>query len=121
LTSADLIQIIKPIVGNKYVWCDSEAPGIIQDLVNAGINAFPTSKPKGSVKEGIDFIRSHAIFVHKESVDFQKEMRSYKWKSKPNGETLDEPLKVFDDLMDAARYAAISLKNPYFAPVLSFH
>lgn len=122
LTTADLIQIIKPIVKHKYVWCDSARPEIIQDLVNAGINAYPTKKYEGSVKDGIDFIRSHAIFVHRDSIDFQKEMRGYKWKIKPTtGLPIDEPVKAFDDLMDAARYAAISMKNQYSAPIISFH
>lgn len=121
LTTPDLIQIIKPIVGRKYVWCDNARPEIIKDLVNAGINAYPTKKQEGSVKDGIDFIRSHGIFVHKESIQFQKEMRSYKWKTKPTGDTIDEPIKAFDDLMDAARYAAISMKNVSSAPILSVH
>lgn len=111
LTSSKLIEEIQPIVGQKYVHCDSARPEIIQDLQNAGINAYPTNKYEGSVKDGIDFIRGHNIFVHRESIDFQKEMRAYKWKVKPNGQTVDEPVKAFDDLMDAGRYGAISLKN----------
>lgn len=121
LSTPDLIQIIKPIVGHKYVWCDSARPEIINDLQMAGINAYPTKKYEGSVKDGIDFVRSHVIFVHRESVDFQKEMRSYKWKKKASGLVVDEPIKAFDDLMDAARYAAISLKNVYTSPIISFH
>lgn len=113
LTSSDLIDRIRPIVGDKYVYCDSARPEIIQDLVNAGINAYPTKKYEGSVKDTIDFIRSNRIFVHKESVDFQKEMRGYKWKTKPTGEILDEPVKAFDDLIDAARYASIEFKTSY--------
>jgi phage terminase large subunit len=121
LSTPDLIQVIKPIVNNKYVWCDSARPEIINDLQMAGINAYPTKKYEGSVKDGIDFVRSHLIFVHRESVDFQKEMRSYKWKKKISGAIVDEPVKAFDDLMDAARYAAISMKNVYSSPVISFH
>ena len=107
-TATDLIEAIAPIVGHKYVYCDSARPEIIEEMRRAGISAYPADK---SVKEGIDFIRSNRIFVHKESTDLQKEMRSYKWKKKPNGQTLDEPVKAFDDLMDAMRYGAISYKN----------
>lgn len=121
LSTPDLVQVIKPLVGQKYVWCDSARPEIINDLQKAGINAYPTKKYEGSVKDGIDFVRSHVIFVHRESVDFQKEMRTYKWKKKVSGMIVDEPIKAFDDLMDAARYAAISMKNVYTSPVLSFH
>lgn len=111
LPTPALIERIKPIVGDKYVYCDSARPEIIQDLVNAGINAYGTKKYEGSVKDGIDYIRSHRIFVHSDSIELQKEMRSYKWKQKPNGDMIDEPVKAFDDLMDACRYGAISFKD----------
>lgn len=116
LTGVDLAERIKPIVGNKYVYCDSARPEIIEELRRAGISAYEADK---SVKEGIDFLRSHRIFVHRESIDFQKEMRSYKWKRKPSGEALDEPVKAFDDLMDAARYGAMGFKGSVFTVHLS--
>ena len=110
LTAIELAERVLPIVGHKYVYCDSSRPEVIEELVRAGVNAYSADK---SVKEGIDFIRSHRIFVHRESVDFQKEMRGYKWKRKPNGQSLDEPVKAFDDLMDAGRYGAMGFKNSF--------
>lgn len=107
-TATDLIAAIKPIVGHKYVYCDSARPEIIEEMMRAGISAYPADK---SVKEGIDFVRSNRIFIHRESMDLQKEIRSYKWKKRPTGETLDEPVKAFDDLLDAARYGSISYKQ----------
>lgn len=121
LSTGDLIQAVKRIVGNKYIYCDSARPEIIHDMVNEGINAYPTKKYEGSVKDGIDFIKQNRIFVHKESIDFQKEMRGYKWKQKPNGDMVDEPVKAFDDLMDAGRYGAIPFKNTGTGPILTFH
>lgn len=121
LSTPDLIEQVKGIVGSKYVYCDSARPEIIHDLVNAGVNAYPTKKFEGSVKDGIDFIRSNRIFVHRESLDLQKEMRSYKWKQKPSGEVVDEPIKAYDDLLDAARYGAISFKMTSTGPMLTFH
>lgn len=117
-TTPELIQAIKPIVERKYVYCDSARPEVIEELRRAGINAWPAVK---DVKEGIDFIRSHKIHVHKESVDLQKEFRSYKWKVKPNGQVLDEPVKMFDDLLDAARYGAMSFKKKTTAPVMGVY
>ena len=121
ISTPDLIRQVKDIVGTKYVYCDSARPEIINDLRKAGVNAYPTKKFEGSVKDGIDFIRANRIFVHSESTDLQKEMRSYKWKQKPNGEMIDEPVKAFDDLLDAARYGAISFKRKHTGPVLTFH
>jgi phage terminase large subunit len=118
VTTPDLISSIKPIVGYKYVHCDHARPEIIAELQRAGINARPANK---NVKEGIDFIRSHNIFIHSGSVNLQKELRSYKWKQTPDGRILDEPVKAFDDALDAARYGAISYKNTSIAPIMSFH
>jgi len=115
LTTSELIKEVKEIVGNALVYCDTARPEIITDLVLNGVNAYPADK---SVKEGIDFIRSHKIHVHRESVDLQKEFRTYKWKRRPTGEILDEPVKVLDDGIDASRYGAMSFKNSYTAPVL---
>lgn len=116
-TVAELAEAIKPIVGSKYVYCDHARPDAIQELRQRGINAYEANK---AVKEGIDYIRSHQIFVHRDSVDLQKEMRSYKWKRKPNGDPIDEPVKVYDDLMDAARYGAMGFKGislAYSSPI----
>jgi phage terminase large subunit len=115
LTTSELIKQVKEIVGASLVYCDTARPEIIQELILNGVNAYPADK---SVKEGIDFVRSHRIFVHRESIDLQKELRSYKWKQKPTGEILDEPVKMFDDLCDSLRYGAISFKNAYTSPVL---
>lgn len=107
-TTQELIDQIRPIVGNKPIYCDSARPDAIYEMQRAGLNAWEANK---SVKEGLDFIKSNRIFVHRSSVDFQKEMRSYKWKVKPNGEILDEPVKAFDDLIDAGRYGAMGFKD----------
>jgi len=117
VTTPELIQAIKPIVRQKFVYCDHARPEIIEELRRAGINAYEANK---SVKEGIDWIRSNRVYLHKESLDLQKEFRQYKWKTKPNGEVLDEPVKMYDDLCDAARYGAISFKNQS-QPIISFY
>jgi phage terminase large subunit len=118
MTTPDLIQAIKPIVGQKFVYCDSARPEVIEELRRAGINAYGANK---NVKEGIDFVRSHNLFIHQNSVNTQKEVRSYKWKTTPDGRILDEPVKAFDDATDAGRYGSISFKNSYTAPILTFH
>jgi phage terminase large subunit len=118
VTTPDLIEAIRPIVGHKYVECDSARPEIIQELRNAGINAKEANK---NVKEGIDYIRSHNLFIHRDSVNLQKELRSYKWKQTPDKKVLDEPVKAYDDAIDAARYGTISYKNLNHGPILTFH
>lgn len=108
LTTSDLITMVKPIVGKKKVLCDSARPEIIEELVRGGINAVSANK---NVKEGIDFVKSHRIFVHRNSFNLQKELRSYKWKSDAQGRIMDEPVKLFDDGCDAGRYGTIDFKQ----------
>lgn len=107
-TTPELIDAIKPIVGNTYVYCDTARPDIIEELIRAGINARPANK---DVKGGINWMKSNYIFVHRSSANLHKEMRTYKWKTKTNGQILDEPVKLFDDAIDAARYAAMSYQS----------
>jgi phage terminase large subunit len=103
LTSTDLIRMMNELDVNKKkeIACDSARPEIIEDLRRAGFNAKPAIK---DVKDGIDSVKSSGLFIHKESLNLIKEIASYKWKT--NGDViLDEPVKVYDDAMDAMRYA----------------
>jgi phage terminase large subunit len=103
LTSMDLVKIMDDLGVNKKkeIACDAARPEIIEDLRRRGYNAKPAIK---DVKGGIDSVKSSQLFIHKESLDILKEISSYKWKT--NGDILlDEPVKVYDDAMDAIRYA----------------
>jgi phage terminase large subunit len=103
LTSTDLIKLMDElnVSKKKEIICDNARPEIIEDLRRRGFNAKGAIK---DVKAGIDSVKSSELFIHKESLDLQKEISSYKWKT--NGDiTLDEPVKVYDDAMDAMRYA----------------
>jgi phage terminase large subunit len=102
LTSSDLIRMMDElqVSKKKEIICDYARPEIIEDLRRRGYNAKNAIK---DVKDGIDSVKSTGLFIHKESLDLIKEISSYKWKT--NGDiTLDEPVKVYDDAMDAMRY-----------------
>lgn len=103
MTSDDLLQRLKDLdlSKSKELICDYARPEIIEDLRRKGYNAKNAIK---DVKPGIDSIKSSKLFIHKESVNLIKEIQSYKWKT--NGDrVLDEPVKLYDDGMDAMRYA----------------
>lgn len=111
LTSTDLIDLMNKLQISKNVdiVCDSARPEIIEELRRSGYNAKQAIK---NVKEGIDSVKSCPLFIHQESSNLWKEIRSYKWKT--NGEKiLDEPVKVNDDGMDAARYGSLYLRKNY--------
>jgi len=103
LTSSDLIKLMKDlnIETDKDIWVDSAAPSMIEDLKRAGYMAKSADK---SVKEGIDLIRSKKLYLHTNSVNLIDEIRKYQWKTKGE-QIIYEPVKLYDDLMDAMRYA----------------
>jgi len=91
---------------NTPIYCDSALPGNIAQVREAGFNAIPVSKGRFTVKEGIDALKQHKLFITKDSEDLLREIRQYKYKEDKDGNVYDEPVKLGDDLMDAMRYAA---------------
>jgi phage terminase large subunit len=102
LTSSDLLTKLKDLNVSKSIEMivDYARPEIIEDLKRSGYNAKNAIK---DVKPGIDSIKSSKLFINKESVNLIKEINTYKWKTKGDI-ILDEPVKMFDDGMDAMRY-----------------
>lgn len=103
LTTSDIITKMNElkIDKNKYIYCDSARPEVIEEFRRAGYNARSSDK---NVKQGIDKVKSMEVYVHYESVNIWKEFRSYSWKSEGE-KILDEVIKLNDDSMDAIRYA----------------
>ncbi len=121
LTNSDLIPMVKQIVKpHETVYCDSAEPARIEELKRAGIKAVPANK---DVKEGIDFVKGKGLFVHSQSVNLLKEIKSYKYASnlKKNKNEPEVPVKLNDHAMDAGRYGSISFKKPKTGLHVSFH
>jgi phage terminase large subunit len=91
------------------IYCDSAEPDRIEEISNAGFNAHPSKK---DVKAGIDYVKSQVIHVDATcSPNIQKEVQNYKYKEDKNGNVLDEPVKAFDHILDATRYAMFSMQT----------
>ncbi len=108
LTNTDLIERLKPLIPNKRtpIYADAAEPQRIEEIRRAGFNIQPADK---SVKPGIDAIKSVPFFIHSQSTEGIKEVKSYKWKEDINGNILDEPVKFNDHWLDATRYAGKAL------------
>ena len=105
LTNVDLIKKIKfRYPEGKPIYCDSAAPERIEEIKKAGLNAKKAYKGKNSVKDGIDFVKRHKLFITKGSVNILKEIGGYTYKQDRDGVVYDEPIKFADHAMDAARY-----------------
>lgn len=110
LTNQDLIGLLKNTLPPRAtIFADAAEPQRIEEIRRAGFNIRAANK---NVSEGIDFIKSRKLYIHSQSANLLKEIKSYKFKEGLRSEqTKDEPLKINDHAMDAMRYAAISLKK----------
>jgi phage terminase large subunit len=103
LSTSELIQLIKPIVGRSIVYCDAAEPDRIKELLGAGINAMKGIK---DVNAGIAYVQGKQIRVHNGSHNLQNEFKGYSYRrSKATNEIMDEPVKANDHALDAMRYA----------------
>jgi len=108
LTVSDLIYQMKDLgIGKKLIYADSARPDAIEDLKRAGFNVKQADK---DVKNGIDFVKRHQLYITQSSSGILKEIGHYKWKEK-DGAFMDEPVKFKDDAMDAARYGSYSQRK----------
>ena len=82
--------------------CDSANPQAIAEMVRAGINA--KNVKKDTILSGIDQIKRHNLFVHKDSTNLLEELNSYVWKQDKNGKNVDEPEDHHNHLLDPLRY-----------------
>jgi len=91
------------------ILADYSRPEIIAEMVNAGYDVINANKV---VKKGIDYVKTFGVYCL-DSKDVKREYDNYKWK-KIGDHITDEPVKLFDDAMDAVRYAVTYIKDEYF-------
>lgn len=95
---------------NVLIVADSARPEIISDIKNAGFRIVQANKDSGSVMRGISRVQERQIYYYGKNL--KKEYLSYAWRKKRStGETIYEPEKSEDDLMDSLRYAIDDLKK----------
>ena len=111
LTTSELIEKFKQLEIEKTVdiLADYSRPEIIAELQNAGFNVNNANK---SVKMGINFVKTFGVFCQEDEA-LKKEYENYKWK-KVGDIITEEPVKLYDDAMDAVRYATTYIKETYY-------
>jgi len=107
LTNSDLIAKANDLIPdkNRPLYADSAESDRIEEFRRDGFNVYGADKGKGSVKDGIDFVKRQDIRITNDSVNLIKEKQSYKYREDKDGNVIDEPVKFADHLMDAERYA----------------
>ncbi len=112
LTTTDLIDRMGSLGIDKStdILADYSRPEIIAEMQIAGYNVNNANKV---VKKGIDNVKTFGV-ICQDDPRLKKEYDNYKWKK--IGDTItDEPVKLFDDAMDAIRYATTFIKEMYFS------
>ncbi|GKZ04064.1 hypothetical protein ANS017_26350 [Paraclostridium bifermentans] len=96
---------IKKRYGNITFYCDSARQEFIEKFLVSGIKALNANK---SVMEGIStvatLIKNNEFFVIDKVVRFRQEIYNYVWAKSGK----DEPIKLYDDVLDSIRYAIYS-------------
>ena len=91
------------------ILADYSRPEIIQEMNIAGYDVQNANKV---VKKGIDNLKSFGVICQDDKA-LRREYENYKWKKIADFIT-DEPVKLFDDAMDAIRYATTHIRQEYY-------
>lgn len=115
----ELPQLFNKIPGiNRWdIRADSARPETISYMSRQGYRVKPCPKWKGSVEDGIEYIRSfRKIYVHPRCKHTYEEFKFYSYKQDKNtGDILPIVLDKNNHYMDALRYAL----NPYIQKNIS--
>lgn len=116
-TNDMLADICIDMFGKELVTCDSAEPKSIKELVKHGVRAVGATKGKDSVRFGIDWLKQRTIIVDKTCINWQNELRQYKWKEGADGKPINVngkpvPVDANNHLIDGGlRYAYESIMN----------
>lgn len=107
MLAADIIKELRAQDAGEYsakVISDSADPRLIQEIANGGVLIYPVLKGAGSIIAGIDKMLSMEIYVTRDSLDLQEELRNYTWDKDKDGNYINQPIDAFNHCIDAARY-----------------
>jgi len=111
LTTTMLIEKLNTlgIEQTVTILADYSRPEIIQEMNIAGYDVQNANKV---VKKGIDNVKTFGVICQDDKA-IKREYENYKWKKIADFIT-DEPVKLFDDAMDAIRYATTHIRQEYY-------
>jgi phage terminase large subunit len=93
---------------------DSSRPDTISYVANRGFAVVPSIKGKGSVEDGVEFLKAHDIVVHPRCRHTSDELSFYSWATDPRTEKIVHPPRLEDrenHLIDALRYAVEEVRR----------
>lgn len=112
MITKDLLSLMNQYGISKTIkiYADGSRPEAIEEIRRAGYKIEAASKEPHSVKAGINEMKSNFIYLTESSKNIWKEYKQYSWRS--TGTIIhDEPVKLYDDGLDAMRYALYTYKK----------
>lgn len=88
-----------------FIRGDNARPEMISYLNRQGFKVKAVEKGKGSVEDGIEWLRSYNIVVHPRCELLHKELRLYSYQKNRNGDILPKVEDKNNHCIDALRYA----------------
>lgn len=105
LLNEESAKLVKEIIGNEIVICDSAEPKSVSDFKKYKVRAMGAKKGPGSVEHGIKFLQGLEIIIHPRCQNARIEFSKYKWKEDKSGTVLPIPVDKDNHIIDALRYA----------------
>jgi phage terminase large subunit len=109
-TNSDIANELRELGVDKRIdiIADSAEPKSIEEIRRYGFRIIGARKGPDSIRNGIDILKRHKIWVTEDSTNIIKELQLYKWKRDPNGILLNIPIDIWNHAMDAVRYVALN-------------
>jgi len=107
LTNTEFIKQVNESKFNKdnTVIADSAEPDRIKEFKQDGFNISGSKKGKGSLKDGIDFLKNYEIIIHsKNCPNALREFQGYKYRELKDGTVTPDYVELDDDTIAGVRY-----------------
>jgi len=104
LTSDIIDHIYSGALNRLPIIADNARPEAIAEMRRNGLRVRASRKGKDSVRQGINNVKLYKINITSDSVNLIKEVQRYKWAIDNDEKQKEEPVKMWDDLLDATRY-----------------
>ena len=115
LTNQDIASRLDELGVRRHydeIWADSAEPKSIEEIHRHGFNIKGASKGPGSVEYGHQKVRQYKLQVAKDSLNFIKSLRNFRYIQDKDGKLTDKTTHIFSHLPDALRYAIMGKVEP---------
>jgi phage terminase large subunit len=96
------------VKSHEYIVGDSAEPKSIQEIYNQHFNIHPAQKGADSIKNSIDILKRYKLNITSKSSNLLREIKTYKWATDKEGNSINTPVDYNNHLIDALRYVALN-------------